>query len=131
MHDHQLDATHCIFLGFAEGGSEVEGCCCPSPDGVVCVAIRYNQEVEDVDEPCECYCHFQAERRFGKLEDGFYFDAPDGFDDDGNRHNEMWNSPVQPALELLEFAKRREYSFPDTDSISRTEPWKRKESSHE
>lgn len=103
MHDHQLDTTHCIFLGFAEGGGVVEGCCCPSPDGIVCVAIRYNQEVEDVDEPCECHCHFQAERRFGQGEDDFYFDVDDDldeFDDDGNRHNEMWDSPLAGDIYL-------------------------------
>ena len=70
-------------------------CCCPSLDGIVCVAIRYNLEIEDVDEPCDCFCHFLTIRRSD--EDDFYFDVGDDdlddYNDDGNRHNEMWESP--------------------------------------
>ena len=47
----------------------LDQCACPSWDGNVCIAIRYNVEIEDVDEPCECYCHTLAERRFGWRED--------------------------------------------------------------
>jgi hypothetical protein len=58
-------------------------CCCPSFDGTVCIAIRYNLEIEDVDEPCECYCHFLAKKRFGWNDglDGYWpWDEDEGAD---------------------------------------------------